>query len=533
MLRRLGIVLGTATFTALLSAPSCTGGAAATNEPLRTESAAQPFRGSPWPTPEDAVPLADVHGRILFAPAGLLTRVQVCAFSMEGEAKERRAVASKQAFGRGNYRLRVPPDTDLLVLALPVEPSPHTYVHAGPEDDDNILDVVRLDCAPGRWQVRSTLGAAPEAPDLTLPRPKVVKGTVHTPDGRPRTSCAVQLRAPNATKLLFGPSCVAYLLDDGRVINGMKCWTNDDGAFCLPVPEGELDGIQIVVQTTFGQRVVQPVVADLSSTPAPIALAVPLPTILRATVGGVVVRMTGIQFEGHPPEHVHGLTEFSLVPTAPVRVRVLFERFASRWFDLGTEHGGQTIDLETDAQECGTLLLRFSPATNLHGARVQWRKADGSHGEVHSRARDDGTVPIWLPPGRCHLTVHANPAGPYVPTEHDVEVTTTASELTVPIVLGGRFFVCAIDGRGKCRAGKVTVTDAHGNDATGAFSREQTREKEIGAIGELLPGGPNHLVNALLPGDYELLLEFEGEAPIRERVHVTAGGTTRVDVRLP
>lgn len=533
MRRRLGIVLGTATFMTLLSAPSCNGGAAAANEAHRTTSVRQPFRDTPWPTPEDEVPLAEVHGRVLFHTTGLPAIVQVCAFSLEGEAKERRAVASKQAFGRGDYRLLVPPDTDLLVLALPVEPSPHTYVLAGPEDDDHILDVVRLDCGPGRLQARGALGESSRAPDLTLRRPQVVKGTVRTPDGRPHTSCAVQLHASNATKLLFGQGCVAYLLDDGRVINGMKCWTNSAGEFLLPLPEGELDGIQVVVQTTFGQRVVQPVVADLSSTPAPIVLEIPLPTILRATVGGAAVRMNGIQFEGQPSEPVHGLTTYSLLPTTRARVRVLFEPFASRWFDLGPEHGGKTIDLETDARECGTLLLRFAPPTHLRGARVHWRTAEGSRGELRGVARTDGTVPIWLPPGRYHLTVHADPAGPYVPTELEVDITATPSERTAPIELGGRFFVCAIDGRGKCRAGRIAVKDAHGNDVTGAFSREQTREKQIGGVGELLPGGPNHLVNALRPGDYELRFEFDNVAPIRERVHITAGGEARVDVRLP
>lgn len=522
-----------ATFTTLLAAPSCRSGAAPTNEANPTAAATQPFRSTSWPTPEDEVPLAEVHGRVLLHPTGPLATIQVCAFSMEGDAKERRAVASKQTFGRGDYRLLVPPDTDLLVLALPVEPSPHTHVLAGPEDDDHILDVVRLDYGPGRSQARGALGEPSKAPDLTLRRPQLVKGTVRTPDGRPHTSCAVQLHAAHATKLLFGQGCVAYLLNDGRVINGMKCWTNSAGEFLLPLPEGELDGIQVVVQTTFGQRVVQPVVADLSSPPAPIALEVPLPTILRATVGGAAVRMNGIQFDGQPPEPVHGPTEYSLLPTTRTRVRVLFESFASRWFDLSPEHGGKTIDLETDARECGTLLLRFAPPTHLRGARVQWRTADGSHGEVHSVARTDGTVPIWLPPGRYHLTVHSDPAGPYVPSEHDVDITATPSEWTAPIELGGRFFVCAIDGRGTCRAGKITVKDALGNDVTCAFSREQTREKQIGGVGELLSGGPNHLVNALRPGDYELLLEFDGTAPIHERVRIAAGETTRVDVRLP
>jgi hypothetical protein len=120
-----------------------------------------------------------------------------------------------------------------------------------------------------------------------------------------------------------------------------------------------------------------------------------------------------------------------------------------------------------------------------------------------------------------------------VPTEHDVEVTTTTSELEVPIVVGGRFFVCATDGRGKCRAGKVTVTDANDDDVPCTFSRQRTREIEIGAVGELLPGGPNHAVNALPPGDYELRLDFDGTAPVRERVRIKAGETTRVDVRLP
>ncbi len=110
-------------------------------------------------------------------------------------------------------------------------------------------------------------------------------------------------------------------------------------------------------------------------------------------------------------------------------------------------------------------------------------------------------------------------------------MTATTAELFVPLVPGGRFFVCAVDSRGRHLSGKVTVKDARGADVTGTFRHRHSAQ--VGAVGKLLPGGPNDLVVPLPFGDYELLLEFDGAAPIRERVRITAGETTRVDVRLP
>jgi hypothetical protein len=86
--------------------------------------------------------------------------------------------------------------------------------------------------------------------------------------------------------------------------------------------------------------------------------------------------------------------------------------------------------------------------------------------------------------------------------------------------------------------GAMTVLHTH----LSAFSHgDGTLEAQVAALLECgaaatTAGQPWLLagdMNALPPGDYELLLEFDGTAPIRERVRITAGETTRVDVRLP
>jgi hypothetical protein len=56
---------------------------------------------------------------------------------------------------------------------------------------------------------------------------------------------------------------------------------------------------------------------------------------------------------------------------------------------------------------------------------------------------------------------------------------------------------------------------------------------DSGAPGELLHGVANRHERILPPGDYELLLEFEGQAPLHRHVSVRLREVVEVTLRLP
>lgn len=474
----------------------------------------------------DVEPIASLQGRVVEDTGKPMRRIRVFAFSMEGNGSERHAVDSDIPDGRGRFELHVPPNTEMLVMAIPVP----TMFEV---DVDYTPDLALLGHTPNVVKARSSLGKPAATPDLVLAKPSLLRGVVRTPEGRPWPHGHVRMRAENATNLVFAPNRVAQLLPDGRVINGMQVSTNENGEFALPAPHGPLDGIQLVIATNEDVRVMQPLLVRPSSAAELVTLEMPLPTRLRAMVGGTLRQATEIQFEGREPELLPDRQWVEVIANARTRVRLMHSGMASKWHDLGPTDGGRTIDLEVSAehQDLPEVLLRFGEEERVREARVQWRAANGSCGEVRGRARSDDSMPIRLPAGRYHLTVHVDQCGPVLPSEHDVEVTATTAELFVPLVRGGSFFVCAVDSGGKHRSGRVTVKDARGEDVTGTFRHRHSAE--VGAIGQLLPGGPNDLVEPLPFGDYELLLEFDGAVPIRQRVRITAGKTARVDVRLP
>jgi hypothetical protein len=476
----------------------------------------------------DVEPIASLHGRVVDDTGKAVRSARVFAFSLEGNGSERHAVDSGIADWRGRFELHVPPNTEIQVLAIPV---PDMIEYCGASG--YVPDLALLGHTPNVVKARSSLGKPAATPDIVLAKPSLLRGVVRTPEGRPWPYCHVRMRAENATNLVFAPDRVAQLLPDGRVLNCMQVSASENGEFALPAPHGPLDGIQLVVATNDEVRVVQPLVVRPSSATEIVTLELPLPTRLRAMVGGTVRQVTEMQFEGREPELVQPRQCVDVVANARTRVRLMHSGMASKWHDLGPADGGRTIDLEVSAehQDLTGVLLRFGEGKLVTQARVQWRAADGSCGEVRGHARSDNSIPIRLPAGRYHLTLHFDQYGPVLPSEHDVEVTATTAELFVPLVPGGRFFVCAVDSRGRHGSGKVTVKDARGADVTGTFRHRHSAQ--VGAVGKLLPGGPNDLVVPLPFGDYELLLEFDGAAPIRERVRIAAGETTRVEVRLP
>ena len=476
----------------------------------------------------DVEPIASLHGRVVDDTGKPLHRTRVFAFSLESPGSERHALDSALPDWRGRFELHVPPNTEMLVMAIPVQ----IMLEAG-ETWDYVPDLALLGHTPNVVKARSSLSSPATTPDLVLAKPSLLRGVVRTPEGRPWPYGHVRMRAENATNLVFTPDRVAQLLPDGRVLNCLQVPTDENGEFTLPAPHGPLDGIELVVTTNESMRVVQPLVVRPSSATEIVTLELPLPTRLRAKVGGTLLQVTELQFEGRDPELVPHLQWVDVVANARTRVRLMHSSVASQWHDLGPADGGRTIDLELSAehQDLPGVLLRFGEGTSVTQARVQWRAADGSCGEVRGHAQSDNSIPVRLPAGRYRLTVHCDQHGPVLPSEHDVEVTATTAELFVPLVPGGRFFVCAVDSRGRHGSGKVTVKDARGADVTGTFRHRHSAQ--VGGIGQLLPGGPNDLVVPLPVGDYELLLEFDDIAPIRERVRITAGGDARVDVRLP
>lgn len=443
----------------------------------------------------------------------------------------------------GHWRLQVPREGALLVVAAALVPAPQQRPVRADEEvpDDGTL---RPDLLPAAADTEASIGRATAVGDLHLAAAAPFVGTVRWHDGRavaraivqaaPRGGRELELAQANAG-LRPPPRLFVVQHSDGSVLPAARAVTDDAGRFTLPSRAGANLDVRLMQLDEFGDQILLAPGALATITDGTIVL--PQPVLVRALCSGEVETDVAFVVEGHRDAWPGTDGTNQVVPNGPGRVRALGSTHRSAFRALSLADAGSTVDLELLPLRTA-LVLALPAEVAIQALVLAWERDDGVSGRERLLP-DEGrtTVQVPLPPGSYRLVVTV--AGIteatrfLLPSEHRVELDEEPVTVALPAVFGGSFRVIASDRSGAFVGGRVLLLDAEGVDRTPGFLPENSPEERARTVGELVAGGPNRADRVLPPGDYELLFEFEGHGPVRQRVQIRPREVGEVYLRLP
>jgi hypothetical protein len=480
---------------------------------------------------------ARLAGRVVDAAGTPIPAARVTAYALRGDEPLDGEVSHTNTRADGTWELQVLTGAPLFVMAVAMNPAAEASGAA--ERDLEVPDdeTLRSDLLPASTTAVGGVGAPKRLPDLVLLAAVAIRGEVRWVDGEALPGVCVQGLPRDGRTLELYHSTLVQRHPDGTLSPSVQAQTDPSGRFVLPAsPRAGLD-VQLV---GLGERplhhlvqaTVQPAVVG-----QPVQFLLPRPVRVRAVAAGVVVPGGQFEVDTWPRSFAGADGELSLVPNGHVRVRAGHEGRRSAWRALGPDDAGTTVDLEL-VPVATEVRLEFTGDVRVRNTTVQWRRDDGQAGRERLQ-RDDRAGPfrLFLEPGRYRLIASALGGelnGMFLlPCERDVEVGSVPLDLQLPAAFGGTFTVAATDPNGGLVGGRCTVHDAEGRDWTGTFTNWRAGHQISGAPGELLHGATNRHERILPPGDYELLVEFEGQAAQRRYVTIRPREVVAVTLRLP
>lgn len=481
---------------------------------------------------------ARLAGRVVDAAGTPIPAARVTAYTLRDHEPLDGEVSHTNTRADGTWELQVLTGTHLFVMAVAMNPAAEASRAA--ERDLEVPDdmTLRSDLLPASTTVVGSVGAAKRVPDLVLLAAAALHGEVRWVDGEPLPGVWVQALPRGGRTLELSHSTFVQRHSDGTLSPSAQAQTDSSGRFVLPASPGAALDVQLV---NLGQRPSHHLVQQTVVLPAvqgqPVVFQLPRPVLVRAVAAGVVVPGSLIEADTWRRRFAEADGELSLVPNGHARVRAGHEGRRSAWRALSPDDAGTTVDLEL-VPVATEVRLEFTGDVLVRNTTVQWRRDDGQAGRERL-LRDDRAGPfrLFLEPGRYRLIASAlggEHNGMFLlPCERDVEVGSLPIDLQVPAAFGGTFTVAATDANGGLVGGRCTVRDAEGRDWTGTFTNVRAGHQLSGALGELLHGAANRHERILPPGDYELLLEFEGQPPLRRHVTIRPREVVAVALRLP
>ncbi|MBL8738603.1 MAG: hypothetical protein JNL12_19400 [Planctomycetes bacterium] len=481
---------------------------------------------------------ARLAGRVVDAAGTAIAAARVTAYTLRDHEPLDGEVAHTNTRADGTWEFQVLTGTPLFVMAVAMNPAAEASRAA--ERDLEVPDdmTVRSDLLPASTTVVGSVGAPKRVPDLVLSAAAALHGEVRWVDGEPLPGVWVQALPRGGRTLELFHSTFVQRHPDGTLSPSAQAQTDSSGRFVLPASPGAALDVQLV---NLGQRPSHHLVQQTVVLPAvqgqPVLFQLPRPVLVRAVAAGVVVPGSLIEADTWRRSFAESDGELSLVPNGQARVRAGHEGRRSAWRALGPDDAGTTVDLEL-VPVATEVRLEFTGDVRVRNTTLQWRRDDGQAGRERL-LRDDRAGPfrLFLEPGRYRLIASAlggEHNGMFLlPCERDVEVGSLPIDLQLPAAFGGTFTVAATDANGGLVGGRCTVRDAAGRDWTGTFASVRAGHLDSGAPGELLHGVANRHERILPPGDYELLLEFEGQAPLHRHVTVRLREVVEVTLRLP
>lgn len=453
----------------------------------------------------DVAAIAPLAGRVVDARGAPVTRARVAAFhESEGRAGDR--ITETWVRENGAYSMKLPLPEAMMLVAFP--------------DDDNAL-------LPATVRTVARLGEPVRAPDLVLADVATVAGTVQWEDGSPVIGAGVRIVSDAPSSEVAEGRTVA--LEPGDVtLSTTVARTNDTGRFVLATVAGRSTQIELV--SIPGKQLFGTLRHPVEGARQP-TFVVPRPTELRVTRNG--------EPEDHATLVLDDGQRFlarEAVFTTTRKVRAESRRWCSDQVVVGPGSGTRTVDLPLLRQLTPVTLTMDSDSVPQGGA-VEWTNASGQHG-VANWTTDIPCV-ISVEPGPLQLRVtgwrHVGSGDLlcFAPFERSLVVGGDPQTVAVSMTPAGSLVVHAVDSRGWHVAGTCRVLDATGRDHATPFTvgSRLSDDCTTGRLGQLLSGGPN-ASDAIREGEYELVFEFPGFAPRRERVTIRAGEPTGVRLQL-
>lgn len=489
-----------------------------------------------------------LEGRVVDARGEPVPAARLSAFAYEQGAAVDRRLGVTNTGSDGSYRLRVPAELLLLLVATPMQELRIsgllvTLDEALIPDDGN----VRADLLPRATRARATLGTPTTVEDLILHDAAQVRGMVTWADERPIGEARVWIHPADGASLSISDQVAVRALPNGTYAPAAVATTDAEGRFRLPGVAGL--PCRLLVEAIAGTTIVGDHPSLAVTAPEQVFVRVPLPVQVRALRSGVAVPHAAIEIvqlatqlvvDGSQLPSVTSDAEGTLriVTTLPhLRLRASAGDARSAWRSIDTERE-RSVELELGTR-LGELAIEFQGEFPVRNTFCRWTRDDGAAGSQHL-LRDDRSGPfrMFLEPGRYQ--VRFGPAGGersglfLLPVEREVEIGSVPVAMTVQGLFGGRFTVFATDSRGAYVAGTCRVLDGSGTDRTAQFvCRDGDQDQRVGAAGELLPFGPNEFGANLPPGDYLLEFGFPEHGAQQQRITIRAREVLDVRLRLP
>lgn len=490
----------------------------------------------------DVAAAAVLSGRVVDGNGAGVGAARVTVFERSAATPDQE-LAHTNTTRDGHWRMQVPREGALLVVAAAMVPAPQQRpVRAGEEVPDD--GALRHDLLPATVNAEAVVGRATAISDLALPAADPFAGTVRWHDGRPVARAIVQAAPRGGRELELAqatagmrppPRLFLVRQPDGSVLPAARAVTDDAGRFTLPAGAGANLDVRLMQLDEFGDQILLAPGAVATITDGTIVL--PRPVLVRALRDGEVDTDVAFVVEGHRDAWpgTDGTTQ--VVPNGPGRVRAMGGTHRSAFRALGLADAGSTVDLELLPLRTA-LVLTLPTEVAIRALVLEWERDDGLSGRERVLP-DEGatTVQMPLPPGHYRLVVTAAGISDatrfLLPSEHRVELDEEPVTVALPAVFGGSFRVVASDRSGAFVGGRLLLLDAQGVDRTPGFLPENSPEERARTVGELVAGGPNRADRVLPPGDYELLGEFDGHGPVRQRVQIRPREVGEVYLRLP
>lgn len=487
-----------------------------------------------------------LRGRVVGPDGAGIGAARVRAFVFAGEYPAEPMIAQANTDREGNYELLAPPGYPLLVLARAMEPenpwmrSTSLLQHVA-QPGASLASLAdngreRTDLLPAGVRAQGTHGTQSRVPDLRLPLPSAVRGSVKFPDGSKPEGAMIVARPADATALRIAGHL--YWSTAQGFAAGCFAGTDWKGSFELPLAADTT--WQVTAQLAERDRMLAGEPSATVRSPGQIDLVLPSnPITVQARAEGKPAADAIVQVEG--------LGEFALGPTGerrfvlgktPRRVRARTNLSTSAWVTTPTTDTAATIvlDLSSSADAPVDIVLNSVPPVFL--ANFQFRPSGAGTAIRATAERRLVTDPftIRVPPDTYQLDIVGNEeTGPGVfmlPIRLPVTVPAEGLRRQLALAYGGRLMLDVHNDAGIALAGTFSLLDAAGNPVPASFVCGGRDEARVSEPGHFLAERVQTLSTVLAAGKYLLAVECPGRGSAQQEVTVRPHEIANVVFRL-
>ncbi|MCR9244265.1 MAG: carboxypeptidase-like regulatory domain-containing protein [bacterium] len=482
-------------------------------------------------------------GRVVDAEGEPVAAARVGAFWFYSGRITNTNVGTTSTAQDGSYRLQVPPDPALAIVAAAMEPVQISgRLAMGYHGAIAETGILRPDLLPAWLSLPEPNSDAPPPPmeldDLVLRPAARIRGALRWTDGGGITGGRIRNdRSSSGQRLLWGqtfelsPSARVYheVTQQFRIFASLIA--DVAGDFELAARPGERMRIEVVD--------IPEALCDggifFDSSPAPCFVECVVPMAdLRATHRGKPVPNALFELSSGKTRRADENGRLSVAP-GHHRVRARKEGLVSRWHQPGRLTGNpQTIDIElSDRLTPVTIHLAEGASPPPDELEYEWL-VDGSSRTVQNARRESGSrYRAFVPRGKVRLRVGGGLEGFIVPTSHILDIEHEPIDLEVTPREGGRL-VLEVDKRGTRHTGHWAITDAAGQPVKGRFwTHTRSGRRKMPVPDRTFSWeGPQTLEHPLLPGNYRIEVTALQTRETRDFT-IRPRETTTVRVRLP